>query len=73
MPKTPPERFEAFVGALPAVRELAFVTGRFDYHVRVACKNADDLNDTVRAIPRTAAPPRPRPASCCGPRATRRP
>ncbi|HEY6759142.1 MAG TPA: Lrp/AsnC family transcriptional regulator [Baekduia sp.] len=52
MPKTSPERFESFVGSLPAVRELAFVTGRFDYHVRVACKDADDLNDTVRAIRR---------------------
>ena len=29
---------------------LAFVTGRFDYHVRVACRDADDLDATVRAI-----------------------
>ena len=36
--------------ALPAVREIAFVTGRFDYHVRVACRDADDLDATVRAI-----------------------
>jgi Lrp/AsnC family transcriptional regulator, leucine-responsive regulatory protein len=50
LPATAPERFEAFVGSLPAVRELAFVTGRFDYHVRVACRNADDLDQTVRAI-----------------------
>ena len=34
------------------MRELAFVTGRFDYHVRVACHNADDLDATVRAIRR---------------------
>jgi Lrp/AsnC family leucine-responsive transcriptional regulator len=47
---TQPDRFEAFVGALPAVREVAFVTGRFDYHVRVACRDADDLDATVRAI-----------------------
>jgi Lrp/AsnC family leucine-responsive transcriptional regulator len=52
MPKTSPETFEAFVGSLPAVQELAFVTGRFDYHVRVACQNADDLDATVRAIRR---------------------
>jgi len=52
MPKTAPEKFEAFVGGLPAVQELAFVTGRFDYHVRVACRNADDLDATVRAIRR---------------------
>lgn len=47
---TSSERFEAFVAGLPAVSELAFVTGRFDYHVRVACRDADDLDATVRAI-----------------------
>ena len=52
MPKTTPEAFERYVSALPAVQELAFVTGRFDYHVRVACRNADDLDETVRAIRR---------------------
>ena len=52
LPKTAPESFERFVSALPAVQELAFVTGRFDYHVRVACRNADDLDETVRAIRR---------------------
>jgi Lrp/AsnC family leucine-responsive transcriptional regulator len=50
MPTTSPETFERYVGSLPAVQELAFVTGRFDYHVRVACQNADDLDATVRAI-----------------------
>jgi Lrp/AsnC family transcriptional regulator, leucine-responsive regulatory protein len=50
--KTTPEAFERTVSALPAVRELAFVTGRFDYHVRVACRDADDLDQTVRAIRR---------------------
>ena len=50
MPKASPEKFEAFVGSLAAVQELAFVTGRFDYHVRVACRDADDLDATVRAI-----------------------
>ena len=49
---TVPEKFEAFCAALPAVQDLAFVTGRFDYHVRVACQNADDLDATVRAIRR---------------------
>jgi Lrp/AsnC family leucine-responsive transcriptional regulator len=53
MPKTLPEKFEEFCGSLPAVQELAFVTGRFDYHVRVACQNADDLDATVRAIRRS--------------------
>jgi Lrp/AsnC family leucine-responsive transcriptional regulator len=51
---TRPEAFELAVSALPAVRELAFVTGRFDYHVRVACRDADDLDHTIRAIRREA-------------------
>ena len=52
---TSPEAFEAFVLQLPAVQEVAFVTGRFDYHVRVACHSADDLDRTVRAIRREGA------------------
>lgn len=50
LPSTSSEAFEAFALQLPAVREIAFVTGRFDYYVRVACVGADDLDRTVRAI-----------------------
>jgi Lrp/AsnC family leucine-responsive transcriptional regulator len=50
LPSTRPEDFERRVRALAAVRELAFVTGRFDYHLRVACRDVDDLDQTVRAI-----------------------
>jgi Lrp/AsnC family leucine-responsive transcriptional regulator len=50
LPKTTPERFESEVRALPSVREISFVTGRFDYLVRVACRNADELDETVRII-----------------------
>jgi Lrp/AsnC family transcriptional regulator, leucine-responsive regulatory protein len=46
------EAFEEFVLTLPAVQEIAFVTGRFDFHVRVACHSAEDLDRTVRAIRR---------------------
>lgn len=56
MPNTDPEKFEKLIARLPAVRELAFVTGRFDYHLRVACRDADDLDQTVRAIRKTAGP-----------------
>jgi Lrp/AsnC family leucine-responsive transcriptional regulator len=52
LPNAEPERFESFCASLPAVQELAFVTGRFDYLVRVACENADALDQTVRAIRR---------------------
>jgi Lrp/AsnC family leucine-responsive transcriptional regulator len=49
-----PEGFERHVGGLPAVRELTFLTGRFDYLVRVACRDADELDRTVRSIRRDA-------------------
>jgi Lrp/AsnC family transcriptional regulator, leucine-responsive regulatory protein len=49
-----PEGFERHVASLPAVRELTFLTGRFDYLVRVACRDADDLDRTVRSIRRDA-------------------
>ncbi|MFN8215923.1 MAG: Lrp/AsnC family transcriptional regulator [Solirubrobacterales bacterium] len=51
-PSTDPESFERFVGELGSVREFAFVTGRFDYQLRVACHDADELNRTVRAVRR---------------------
>jgi len=50
LPTTPSEEFERRVLELPAVQEVAFVTGRFDYQLRVACRNADDLDATVRAV-----------------------
>lgn len=52
LPSAVPEAFERVCASLPAVQGLAFVTGRFDYHVRVACEDAEDLDRTVRAIRR---------------------
>jgi Lrp/AsnC family leucine-responsive transcriptional regulator len=49
-PGTTPETFESEVYRLLAVRELVFVTGRFDYQLRVACTGADELDQTVRAL-----------------------
>jgi Lrp/AsnC family leucine-responsive transcriptional regulator len=49
-PTVPPEDFETAVGKIDRVRDLAFVTGRFDYHVRVACADVDELDATVRAV-----------------------
>ncbi len=54
-PETTPEAFEAAAQALPAVREIAFVTGRYDHHLRVACQGADELDATVRAMRRAGA------------------
>jgi Lrp/AsnC family transcriptional regulator, leucine-responsive regulatory protein len=47
---TDPDHFERVVGELASVRELIFLTGSFDYQVRLACCDADDLDHTVRAI-----------------------
>jgi Lrp/AsnC family leucine-responsive transcriptional regulator len=47
---TPSDRFERNALAMAAVQEVTFVTGSFDYHVRVACLDTDDLDHTVRAI-----------------------
>jgi Lrp/AsnC family transcriptional regulator, leucine-responsive regulatory protein len=54
LPTTDSEEFEGRVSRLDSVREVAFLTGRFDFQLRVACRDADDLNDTVRAIRREA-------------------
>jgi Lrp/AsnC family leucine-responsive transcriptional regulator len=51
---TDPDEFERRVGAMPAVREIAFVTGRFDYQLHVACEGADDLDYTLRRLRRDA-------------------
>lgn len=50
LPTASPEHFEACVAELASVREIAFLTGRFDYQLRVACMDADDLDLTVRAL-----------------------
>jgi Lrp/AsnC family transcriptional regulator, leucine-responsive regulatory protein len=50
LPSTSPDTFEAEAIALEAVRELVFVTGRFDYQLRVACRDAQELDHTVRAL-----------------------
>ena len=54
LPTTDSEEFEQRVARLDSVREVAFLTGRFDFQLRVACRDADDLNDTVRAVRREA-------------------
>jgi Lrp/AsnC family leucine-responsive transcriptional regulator len=50
-----PDKFEAAISDIPAARELVFVTGRFDYQLRAVCRDADDLDQTVRALRRAGA------------------
>jgi Lrp/AsnC family transcriptional regulator, leucine-responsive regulatory protein len=50
-----PDKFERVAAKLPSVRELDFLTGRFDYQLRAACRDADDLDQTVRALRKAGA------------------
>jgi Lrp/AsnC family transcriptional regulator, leucine-responsive regulatory protein len=52
LPSADPDEFERLALALPAVREVDFLTGRFDYQLRLACRDADELDQTVRTIRR---------------------
>jgi Lrp/AsnC family leucine-responsive transcriptional regulator len=54
LPTTSPDDFERLVASLPAVTEMTFLTGRFDYQLRVACRDADELDQTIRKIRRDA-------------------
>lgn len=54
LPSTDPGEFERLIAGLPAVTELTFLTGRFDFQLRVACRDADELNQTIRTIRRDA-------------------
>lgn len=47
---TKPEPFEQFVATLPDAREMWFVTGRYDYELRVTCADPEALDRTVREI-----------------------
>jgi Lrp/AsnC family transcriptional regulator, leucine-responsive regulatory protein len=50
MPTTDPDTFERLARSLAATRAVVFVTGRFDYIVQLACKDAADLDETVREL-----------------------
>jgi Lrp/AsnC family leucine-responsive transcriptional regulator len=50
LPTTDPDKFELVASALSATRSVAFVTGRFDYIVELACRDAADLDQTVREL-----------------------
>lgn len=54
LPSTDPDEFERQALRLAAVREVDFLTGRFDYQLRLACRDADELDQTVRSIRRDA-------------------
>lgn len=50
LPNTDPEEFARLAIGLPATQKVAFVTGRFDYIVQLACRDTADLDETVRQL-----------------------
>jgi Lrp/AsnC family leucine-responsive transcriptional regulator len=50
LPTTDPAKFERLALGLPATQTIAFVTGRFDYLVHLACRDTADLDETVRQL-----------------------
>jgi Lrp/AsnC family leucine-responsive transcriptional regulator len=55
LPATDPDAFEAAVSGIESIQWLAFVTGRFDYQLRAACIDADDLDHTIRLLRQAGA------------------
>ncbi len=50
LPTTDPDAFDAAGSEIESIQRLAFVTGRFDYQLRVACIDTDDLDHTIRLM-----------------------
>jgi Lrp/AsnC family leucine-responsive transcriptional regulator len=44
------ERFERLVESLDSITDAAHVTGRFDYQLRVACRDTNDLDLLIRTL-----------------------
>jgi Lrp/AsnC family leucine-responsive transcriptional regulator len=44
------ERFERLVAGLEPIIEATHVTGRFDYQLRVACRDTAELDALIRAL-----------------------
>ena len=42
--------FERLLASISPVREVLFLTGRFDYQLRLACRNAVELDVALRTI-----------------------
>lgn len=50
LPTSDPANFERLALGLSATQSVAFVTGRFDYIVQLACRDTADLDETVRQL-----------------------
>jgi Lrp/AsnC family transcriptional regulator, leucine-responsive regulatory protein len=50
VPTTTPDEFERGAAALDGVEEVAFLTGRFDFQLRAACRDPADLDRLLREL-----------------------
>jgi Lrp/AsnC family leucine-responsive transcriptional regulator len=53
-PEQDDDGFEAAIERWPAIVEAAHLTGRADYELRVACRDAAELDDLLRRLKREA-------------------
>lgn len=53
-PDTTPDDLERSASKLDGVQEIAFLTGRFDFQLRVACRDSVDLDRLLRNLRATA-------------------
>jgi Lrp/AsnC family leucine-responsive transcriptional regulator len=53
-PDTTPDDLERAASKLDGVQEIAFLTGRFDFQLRVACRDSADLDRLLRELRATA-------------------
>jgi Lrp/AsnC family leucine-responsive transcriptional regulator len=44
------ERFERLVASMESITEATHVTGRFDYQLRVVCRDTTELDALIRAL-----------------------
>jgi Lrp/AsnC family transcriptional regulator, leucine-responsive regulatory protein len=54
LPNTTPDDLEQAASKLDGVQEIAFLTGRFDFQLRVACRDSTDLDRLLRELRATA-------------------
>jgi Lrp/AsnC family transcriptional regulator, leucine-responsive regulatory protein len=50
LPTTTPDEFERAAAALDGVEEVTFLTGRFDFQLRAACRDSADLDRLLREL-----------------------
>jgi Lrp/AsnC family leucine-responsive transcriptional regulator len=50
VPESTPEDLEQAASSLYGVEEIAFVTGRFDFQLRVACRDPEELDRLLRDL-----------------------